>query len=68
MKSSAGFEPVSVPAPIPAPAPTPAPVKTFQTKSLFVNEKLKILNLSFEFQYVFIEVYLNMLKIFFNNI
>ena len=46
MKSSKGFE--SVPVPVPA----PAPVKTFQTKSLFVNEKLKFINLSFEFQNV----------------
>ena len=43
LKSSAGFELVSVPAPVPA----PAPVKTFQTKLLFVYEKLKIINLSF---------------------
>ena len=47
MKSYAGFEPVPVPATVPAPAPTPAPVKTFQIKSLFVNEKLKTINLSF---------------------
>ena len=45
MKSSAGFEPVPVPATVPA--PVPAPVKTFQTKSFFVNEKLKTINLSF---------------------
>ena len=36
MISSAGFEPVSVPAPAPAPAPasTPAPYQTFQKISL----------------------------------
>ena len=47
MKSSEGFEPVSL--------PVPAPVKTFQAKSLFVNEKLKILNLNFEFQNVVLD-------------
>ena len=51
IKSLAGFEPVPVPATLSA--PTPAPVKTFQTKSFFVNENFKkIINLSFEFQNV----------------
>ena len=43
MKSSAWFEPD----PVPATVLVPAPVKTFEIKSLFVNEKLKTINLSF---------------------
>ena len=58
MKSYAGFEPV----PVSDHAPTPTPYQTLKTKPLFDNEKLKIQNLSFEFQnfifkYLFIEIF-----------
>ena len=52
MKWYAGFEPG--PAHVPVSAPTSAPYQTFQAKSFFATEKLKILNMSYRISKVFL--------------